>query len=57
MTTEQLNYLIFVVVLFGLAGGVIGYVLIALLQQIRDLLNTSLMRESERRGWTSKGHH
>lgn len=51
VTTDQMNYLLFFVVLFGLAGGVIGYVLIALLQQIRDELHTMLVRESERRGW------
>ncbi len=51
MTPDQTNYLLFFMALFGLAGGVIGYVLIALLQQIRDLLNTMVMRESERRGW------
>ncbi len=54
MTAEQTNYLLFFMALFGLAGMVIGYVLIALLQQIRDLLNMFLMRESERRGWTKK---
>lgn len=56
MIADQTDILIFFVVVFGLAGIAIGWVLIDILQKIRDALNLANLRESERRSWDRKGH-
>ena len=56
MTSSQGDILIFLVVVFGLAGIVVGWVVLDFLRHLLDAAHTLIAQGNKRREWNRQEH-